>query len=163
MCTSSVSISIHQFRHGHADRPLAHTWASFITELHGLSLTGLWRRLETRFLRPQDGVDCWGDWTISISKHSPSTGLCCTGVPLGVGEVLIFFFPAWKRERKDTRKESEAEAGAMARWGHTHKKIKYKLVSCGLITLWGWHQKCVNVRIYMWITHTHTSRSAHTR
>lgn len=51
--------------------------------------TGLWRRLEIRFLccGPESGVECWGDWRPS---GTPSLGLRCTGVPLGVGDLLIF-------------------------------------------------------------------------
>ena len=54
------------------------------------NLTGLWRRLEMRFLcwGPEPGVECWGDGRLS---GTPSLGLRCTGVPLGVGDLLIFF------------------------------------------------------------------------
>lgn len=53
-------------------------------------LTGLWRRLEMRFFcwGPEPGVECWGDWRPS---GTPSLGLRCTGVPLGVGDLLIFY------------------------------------------------------------------------
>lgn len=52
-------------------------------------LTGLWRRLEMRFLRsdPDPGVECWGDW---MPSGTPSLGLRCTGVLFGVGDLLIF-------------------------------------------------------------------------
>lgn len=36
---------------------------------------------------PEPGVD-WGDWRPS---GRPSLGLRCTGVPLGVGDLLIFY------------------------------------------------------------------------
>lgn len=105
---------------------------SQIYELHSLAhtllLTGLCRRLETRFLRLLDGVDCWGDWIISPSRHSPSTGLCWTGVPLGVGVLLIFLFPVWNREEGDRKKTEKKERigkagpGEIAGWGASKKE-----------------------------------------
>lgn len=37
---------------------------------------------------PMLGVECWGDWRPS---GTPSLGLRCTGVPFGVGDLLIFY------------------------------------------------------------------------
>lgn len=38
---------------------------------------------------PMLGVECWGDWRPS---ETPSLGLRCTGVPFGVGDLLIFYY-----------------------------------------------------------------------
>lgn len=37
---------------------------------------------------PEPGVECWGDGRLS---GTPSLGLRCTGVPFGVGDLLIFY------------------------------------------------------------------------
>lgn len=51
-------------------------------------LTGLCSRLEIRFFcwESEPGVECCGDWSPS---GSPSLGLRCTGVPLGVEDLLM--------------------------------------------------------------------------
>lgn len=50
--------------------------------------TGLCRRLEIRFFcwESEPGVECCGDWNPS---GSPSLGLRCSGVPLGVEDLLM--------------------------------------------------------------------------
>lgn len=39
---------------------------------------------------PEPGVECWGD--TRLPSGTPSLGLRCTGVPLGVGDLLIFCY-----------------------------------------------------------------------